>query len=442
MTIQTDQDVADFLASRINLEQSRRTSHIERGYKLERMRALLDRLGNPQEQLKTVHIAGTKGKGSTAAMTASILRAAGLTVGLFTSPHISRFEERIAVNGNPIPSESVIPLMRQIAEAEDASDFREQFGQITYFEVLTALGWLYFDQCGVDVVVLEVGLGGRLDSTNICRPTVTAITSISRDHTELLGNSLEEIAAEKGGIIKPGVPCVVGPLPPNARSVIEEICRRNSATSINISSLIPSAEETKFDLETPHRRYENLTVGLHGSHQTSNAIVAVMITEMLDQSGIPVPVDAVREGLRSVQWPLRCEVFRENPVVLLDAAHNWASAGVLAGTLSRFPADRRFLIFGSSGDKDFEGILRQLVPHFDCIVLAPYAANRRSCDPQLLAAHLRRFSNQPVHCARNVQDAWSRVRTWSTDRDLICCTGSFFVASELRAILAADSHAT
>ena len=439
MTIQTDQDVAEFLASRINLEQSRGSSHIKRGYKLERMRALLERLGNPQKRLRSVHIAGTKGKGSTAAMTASILRAAGLSVGLFTSPHITRFEERIAVNGNPIPSTSVIALLQRIATAEESPEFSDQFGHATYFEVLTALGWLQFEACNVDVVVLEVGLGGRLDSTNLCNPVVTAITSISRDHTELLGNSLEEIAAEKGGIIKPNVPCVIGPLPNNARTVIEEICRKQSATLIDTSSITSTTGAGCFDLTTPNCQYRELTVGLHGAHQRNNAIIAVTIAETLNQSGIPISANAIRDGLRTVQWPLRCEVFQANPTVLLDAAHNWASAGVLVDTLRQFPAEHRFLIFASSGDKDFEGILRRLVPHFDGIVLARYNANRRSCDPHMLAGHLRRFTHQPVHCCDTVRDAWSKVESWSTNRDLICCTGSFFVAAELRVILANDT---
>ena len=440
MTIQTDQDVADFLASRINLEQSRGSSHVKRGYKLERMRALLARLGNPQQQLTTVHIAGTKGKGSTAAMTASILRAAGYTIGLFTSPHISRFEERIAVNGNPIPSDSVIRLLRQIAAAEESAEFSEQYGQATYFEVLTALGWLYFEECNVDIVVLEVGLGGRLDSTNICQPTVTAITSISRDHTELLGNSLEEIAAEKGGIIKPNVPIVIGPLPAGARTVIEEIAQRQSAPLLDASSIASTTREGNFEVTTPRHTLGNLTLGLHGSYQQSNASVAVMIVETLDHSGIQVPAEAIREGLRSVQWPLRCEVFRESPTVLLDAAHNWASAGVLVDTLHEFPADRRFLIFGSSRDKDFEGILRRLGPHFDVILLAKYASNRRSCDPRSLACYLRRLTNHPIHCVDSVQEAWTQVKSWSGPRDLVCCTGSFFVAAELRAVIDTETN--
>ncbi len=442
MTIQTDQDVADFLASRINLEQSRGSSHVKLGYKLERMQALLARLGNPQDSLKTAHIAGTKGKGSTAAMTSSILRAAGLSVGLFTSPHISRFEERIAVNGHPIPSDAVITLLRQIAEAEDSPEFLEPYGQATYFEVLTALGWLYFRQCDVDIVVLEVGLGGRLDSTNICQPTVTAITSISRDHTELLGNSLEEIAAEKGGIIKPGVPIVIGPLPAGARTVIEEISHRQSAPLIDASSIASEMHEGKFEVTTPQQSLRNLTLGLHGSYQKTNASVAVMIAETLDQSGIKIPAEAIREGLRTVQWPLRCEVFRKSPTVLLDAAHNWASAGVLVDTLNEFPAQRRFLIFGSSRDKDFEGILRRLGPHFDVIVLTKYTSNRRSCDPRSLAGYLRRLTNQPIHCTNSVQEAWTQVKSWSGPQDLVCCTGSFFVAAELRSVIDAETSAS
>jgi dihydrofolate synthase/folylpolyglutamate synthase len=428
-------DALAFLFSRTNLERGK--GYAAADMQLDRVRELLARVGNPQERLPAVHVTGTKGKGSTAALAAAALTAAGYRVGLFTSPHVARFEERLTVDGREPPPETVVELVRQVAEAVAETDRRGPSASPTFFETVTAVAWLYFLKEAVDVVVLEVGLGGRLDATNVCRPVVCAVTTVSRDHTELLGRTVEEIAAEKAGIVKPGVPVVVGRMADGARAVVESVCRRLDARTVLFGRDVRVDADTA-TVETPGRRLTSLKVSLPGAHQLENAALATALLDVLGECGFAVPEAALRAGFASVSWPLRCEVATTAPTVVLDAAHNWASAGALAATLPAFGGRRRFLVFAASGDKDVSGMLRRLLPGFDSVVLTRYTTNPRATAPERLREVVARLTDRPVHLAETSQKAWSLVRQWVSPEDLVCVTGSFFVAAEFRQMLAAN----
>ena len=398
----TYEQAIEYLYGRINYERAQTGSYSTRDFKLDRVRHLLARLGDPQEAVPAIHIAGTKGKGTTAAMVAGILEAAGLRVGLFTSPHISAFEERVQVNGRMPARRDIIDLAVQVAKETDRMDQLPGQMSPTFFEITVAMGWLWFVSQNVDIVVLEVGLGGRLDATNVCRPLVSVITSISRDHTGLLGSTLAEIAAEKAGIIKPGVPTVCGVETAEAHTVIQAICRQQNSPLISLDREIrlgseppagnPPAPQT-VSIHTPKGKYERLEIPLAGRHQLRNAALAVGVIESLNQQGWQIPDQALRTGLARTRCPLRIEVVRKAPTVVLDVAHNWASISALLETLNReFSAGRRILIFAVSRDKDVTGMLRLLLPEFETLVATQFAGNPRGMPVEKLArlAHATR----------------------------------------------------
>jgi dihydrofolate synthase/folylpolyglutamate synthase len=450
-----------FWFGRINYEQrSPRPSDL----KLERMHALLDLLGNPHRGLAIVHVAGSKGKGSTAAMVASILREAGYRTGLFTSPHLCRVEERIQVDGEPVPAEELTALLNEVYPAVRVLDRQAgpDAGEVTFFEVATALGFLHFARRRVDAAVLEVGLGGRFDSTNVCQPRVALITSISHDHTSQLGNRLSQIAMEKAGIVKPGRPAVSGARAPAARQVIEAICRERGAPLRQLGKEISYRHQPgivtgdggrlpRVQVVTDRRSWPAMEVGLLGDHQAANAALAVAATEHLGDEGFRIDDRAVAAGLARVQWPARLEVLGRRPLVVLDCAHNVASARALVDTLKKsFPgyADpgqvdpppaprpgKRLLLFAGSRDKDLAGMFRVLAPHFAHFFLTPFSQNPRSAPPDRMAAMLRAVAEVPLSTHANPTQAWQAARAMAAPEDLICVTGSVFLAGELRPLL-------
>jgi dihydrofolate synthase/folylpolyglutamate synthase len=449
-SIDTYEQAEAFLFGRINYE---RITAGQGDFKLDRMRELLRLLGDPQERIPVVHIAGTKGKGSTAAMTASILRAAGYRVGLYTSPHIARFEERMTVDGALPTAAQIVDLTRRVREATQQLDAHPDLGSPTFFEVVTATGWLHFESQQCDLVVLEVGLGGRLDSTNVCRPAACVITSISRDHTALLGTTLGSIAREKAGIIKAGVPVVCGTQGEESGNAIEDACRTNGASlclldrdvRLRIGSWITTDDAAapvmplvhrRIDIETPWRRHAELPIVLAGRHQARNAALAVTVCDVLNTRGWNIPADAVAAGLLHVDWPLRIEVVCRQPLVVLDAAHNWASAGALLATLDEeFAGKPRTLIFAATRDKDVIGLLRRLLPRFDRTILTQYISNPRVVPvEQLRDAALSLGASQTL-TAESAEAAWNLALQLCGQDELICGTGSFFLAAELRGLL-------
>jgi dihydrofolate synthase/folylpolyglutamate synthase len=417
-------------------------------FTLERMRALLRRLSNPHLRLRIIHVAGSKGKGSTAAMLASILRRAGYRTGLFTSPHLVSVTERVQVDGEPVTRDELTALLYDVRAAVRAGGLSP-----TFFEIATALGFLHFVRRRADIAVIEVGLGGRLDSTNVCRPLVAVITSISYDHTQMLGSKLASIAAEKAGIVKPGVPVVSGATVPEAREVIERVCRERRAPlwqlgldfryeyepgSVTADRVTPPrvrVHSPQYGLDDPPAALP-LKLALLGEHQAENAAVAATVVDRLRAAGLRIPMAAVCAGLAQVQWPARLEVIGRRPLVVLDCAHNVASAVALVETLrASFPPARRWLVFAGSGDKDLAGMFRVLAPHFQHFLLTAYTTSTRAVPPERLAAILQSVADVPHTICAASAEALQAARAAAGPDDLICITGSVFLAGELRPLL-------
>ena len=463
--VESYEQAVEFLFSRVNYERLSGMQFTGDDFKLDRMRELLRRLGDPQETIPAVHIAGTKGKGSTAALTAQILSAAGIRAALFTSPHISAFEERMAVAGvNPTRHE-LVELVRQLADV--VTDLDKTPGQMspTYFEIATALAWLYFCERRAEIAVLEVGMGGRLDATNLCRPAVSIITSISRDHTRQLGSRLDQIAREKAGIVKPLVPVVSGVTNDPARGVIVEVCRSRNAPLFelgrdfsyryqggyrpqgttwgpvdtpndNLGNDLGNNTGPTADIETPGKQWRNLALPLVGEHQARNLALAVVTIERLQEQGWKVSDAAVSAGLAQLRWPGRIEVLSRRPIVIVDAAHNWEAVAALLRTLDEsFWARRRVLVFAATRDKDVLGMLRQLLPRFDTVVVTCFQNNPRHVPVEALVGMVRGLTDQPLHAAADAAAAWKLARRFASADDLICITGSFFIAAEMRELL-------
>lgn len=441
-------DAIQFLYSRINYEQIQVESYSKNDFKLERMRILLSFLGDPHKRIPAIHVAGTKGKGSTCTMIASVLTAAKFRVGLYISPHISVFEERMTVDGQLPSPEDVVTLVNRLIPATTYMDALPGQMQPTYFELATAMAWLHFEERSTDFVVLEVGLGGRLDSTNVCCPLVSIITNVSRDHTQVLGSTVRQIAWEKGGIIKQGVPLVSGVTHNAAIEMIDQICREKKATRRQFGEDIvlmsrrrtletdTNAVRSFIDVQTSHSVWREIPVALRGFHQAINTALALAVFDELRQQGIAIAEDAVRRGLAATQWPGRVEVVAHRPTVVIDAAHNWESARALLATLSEeFRPVRRLLIFAATRDKDVFGLLRLILPQFDTVVFTKYNDNPRGVTLVELQSLVRSVSNREVHFANDPADAWHRVQKWAGAEDLIAITGSFFLVAELRDLI-------
>lgn len=415
--------------------------------KLDRMRRLLDHLGNPQDRLRILHIAGTKGKGSTAAMLAAILQHAGYRTGLFTSPHLTRVEERFRIDGQPIlPSmlaallAEMIPYVRSLQDAGDPQQIP------TFFEIGTALGFLYFQRQQVDLAIIEVGLGGRFDSTNVCLPVLSLITSISFDHMAQLGDKLPLIAREKAGILKPGRPAICTANAPDAVEVIiERAAEVGSPLALLGRDFHYTYEPGQPDkvppcpphvhIQTSERAWPRLELGLLGAHQAENAAGAVQAIEWLRREGTPVADTAVAAGVAQVRWPARLEVIQREPLILLDCAHNVASAQALVETLTQsFPVrGQRWLLLAISTDKDVPGMLEVLLPHFDRVVATEYRSNPRVVPARQLADQVQKLKGDcPVLANPDPGEALKIARQVSRTDDLIAISGSVFLAGELR----------
>lgn len=453
----TSYDLArDWLFNRIDYERIRPNIQTK-PFQLERLRQLLELIGSPQERIPVVHIAGTKGKGSTAALLESILRHSGLRTGLFTSPHIHCFEERMRVNGAMPSQQRITQLIAGLAGRLEQSDGCMD-RQPTFFEATTLLGWMLFDQQQTELVVLETGLGGRLDCTNVCRPLVTIITSIGLDHTHILGNTLELIAAEKAGILKPGAPILEGRLPPTASAVVgaravalgvphlksERDFHAVTDPDTALSKSFP--EGSRFAYSDPQTQISDLKIPLPGSHQLRNAELAIKAALLLKSHFPGITEASIRTGLWNTCWPLRFEVFTGNPTIILDAAHNEDSVNALVGTLARFhppefhasPGPPRVLIFASSSDKDVRAMLKLIIPHFDHIILTRYVSNPRSISAEQLltyCAQLQLTQTGNVTFADNPTLALQAAREKTGPTGTICVTGSLFLAAEVRAMI-------
>ncbi len=449
LRLHTPQDAIRYLYAQINYERTDRVPYRSRQFRFARLEALLDRLGNPHHRLPVVHVAGTKGKGSTCAMLDAVLRRSGLRVGRFTSPHLNELGERLAVDGAACPPQRLLELVRQVAPAAEElkrNPLPQQPGGPTFFELMTALGFLYFHQEQVDLAVMEVGLGGRLDSTNLCRPRLCLITSISYDHTALLGDTLEQIAAEKAGIIKPGVPVISGVQRPEAAEVIRRKARqcnsplweldRHFAVTCQPVRLESRGWCTPLEVQGVAPGWEALQVRaglpLAGAHQAQNAALAAAAAWQLGRQGWPVTPQAITCGLQEVRWPARVELVSGAPLVVLDAAHNAASAQALVETLRPVaPPGRRMLLFGTSSDKDIPGMARVLGGWFHQVTVTRFGDNPRAADPTLLRRAFARHGPE-VLVEEEAARALSQLLSRLDPTDLLCICGSLFLAAELR----------
>jgi dihydrofolate synthase/folylpolyglutamate synthase len=410
----------------------------------ERFSALLERLGSPHRALRVIHVAGTKGKGSTTAMAARILQAAGYKVGHYLSPYVYNVRERVQVNGRMISEADFARWVTRIkphVEALEGTDL----GPTTEFELKTAVGLCYFAEQAVDYAVVEVGLGGRLDATNVfARPLATVITNIGFDHMEMLGDTLGKIAWEKAGIVKPSVPCVTGvPSGGEADAVIAAVCRERSAPLQHVSSDLGSPAETHYEvaadglltITTPQRRIDCLRLALHGAFQHGNAAVAVAALDAVAPESLPpVTDDAIRQGLESAYVPGRLEQVADRPTVVLDGAHNEMAAQALAAALrSEYAADRRrlILVVGLKRNHDPETFLGPLAALHPAALVAAQPSFH-PCDAQEVAAAARRCDIPQIALRpSSVEEAVHAALALAGPDDLVCVTGSFYIVGDL-----------
>jgi dihydrofolate synthase/folylpolyglutamate synthase len=403
---------------------------------LQRTEWLLAQLDHPERRYPVVHIAGTNGKGSTAACVAAILQAAGLRVGLYTTPHLHTFRERIQIDGRPIPEEhfaaltgELVPLNRLLAAEHP------DWGEATAFELSTVLAFLGFARASMQAAVIEVGLGGRLDATNVVLPEVSVITPVSFDHTHVLGNTLTSIATEKGGIIKPGRPVICGLQPPEALMTLERLAaERGSPFFVAGRDWRVSRPPDGFDLLGPWGGYRNLRLSLIGPYQVENAATAVAACWMLGQGGLPVSEQAIRDGLAAVRWPGRLEVVRERPTIIVDGAHNAGGAEQLAAAIrASFRWRRLTLILGTGHGKDVEGIIRALAPIADHLIVTA-SRHPRAVPSAWIAAVVStgiRASTR-VDEAETLDAALVLALAEAESDDLICVAGSLYLVAEAR----------
>ena len=400
---------------------------------LDTMTALVHRLGMPQSRYRSLHIAGTNGKGSTAAMAASMLQAAGYRVGLYTSPHLVDFRERIRVNGELI-SEVDVSRLTDMLKGLSEPDLAP-----TFFECTTAMALQYFAEARVEVAVLEVGLGGRFDATNVVTPVVSAITSIALDHQEYLGSTLTSIAFEKAGIIKRLIPVVVGRVPAEALETIDRIAEKHAAPLryLGRNFKVQGRSPERFDFSGHAVFYEALTCALQGGHQLDNAACALALLEVAGDHGIVVGESAVRDGLQYIHWEGRLEVVEQHPVLVLDGAHNPAAATAVAEYVRAFrlsnPGSRVILVLGMMRDKDHCGFFEPFTELVDHVVLTQ-ADLPRSATVQELQRVLSPFWPQPLAGAV-LSDALSQARQLARPEDLICVTGSLMLVGDVKALL-------
>jgi dihydrofolate synthase / folylpolyglutamate synthase len=439
------QNTLDYLYSFVDYSLTRGFRNQPGLFDLDRMVDFMAHLGNPHLAYPILHVAGTKGKGSVCALCASALQAAGYTVGLYTSPHLQDYAERIQLNRQTIPHADLIALVDEIRP------YLDQGTKLTTFEITTALAFLYFARQGATAVVAEVGLGGRLDATNIVTPLVSVITSLSYDHMQVLGNTLAEIAGEKAGIVKPGVPLVLAPQPEEARQVVMRIAQERRAPCVQVgqdlrylpvergldgqSLFVWSADQQPlfdaFRRGAPGWQPLRLTIPLLGEHQAENAAVAYAALQIAGQRGLPLSSDHIQQGFAQAFWSGRFEVLQRQPPVVVDSAHNRDSAIKLCQTLrDYFPGKRVILIFGASEDKDIAGMFAELLPLASRVIFTR-SFHPRAADPQQLVEEAARH-NHAASIVPAVEDALVEGLRLLDENSLLLVTGSIFIAAGAR----------
>lgn len=435
------QETLDWIYSWIDFSMNRHVDEAHRFFKLDRMNCLMALLDWPNRHYPIVHVAGTKGKGSTASFIASALRAAGYKVGLYTSPHLEDFRERIQINGEQISVQELVDLANQMRPRT------ELVNDVTTFELTTAIAFEYFANQKVEVAVLEVGLGGRLDATNIVDPVVSVITPISYDHMNVLGNTLTEIAHEKAGIIKPNRPVVIAPQFEEAEAEILRMATLQNAPAIVVDQTYAwQCAHTSLDNQQVHIQYQpsqskqassiiplDLNIPLLGKHQADNATTAIAALEVLHNAGFRLDRDSIQRGFQDVHWQTRFELLRKEPPLIADAAHNGDSILKLRQALDDyFPGLPFILLFGASADKSLTSMLDIIMPRVDAVVctqsIHPRAAD--ACDLQKLIEPY----GKPVYAEVPAEAGLAKALELAGDSKGIIATGSLFLAAAARAI--------
>jgi len=428
------QQAEDYILSFTDYEKIPGIAYTAANYDLRRMEKLLQPLGNPHLGAKTVHIAGTKGKGSTAAMISQTLISAGYKTGLFTSPHLHTLRERLRINGDMISETDFAALVTEIKPIVESINKKADFGELTTFEILTAVLFAHFKRNKVDFQVVEVGLGGRLDATNVVKPDVCVITSLSLDHTEILGESIAKIAAEKAGIIKPGCIVVSAPQVAEAAQLIKEVCHRQGAKLIQVGENI-TWRNTGTDLcrqtltVKGKRGTYNLAIPLLGDYQLENAATALAAVEALISLGANISSHDISQGFGQVKWPGRLQILSREPTVVVDGAHNAYSMKKLVENIKKYFSYKRcFVIYGTSCDKDIAGMARELKTLGSNIIITSSSHPRAASVSSLMET----FNELHIKPSRkdNVAAALSQTLGSAEKTDLILITGSLFVAGE------------
>lgn len=390
--------------------------------------SILERLDNPHRKLRCIHVGGTNGKGSTAAILSSVLTRHGFRVGLYTSPHLVRFTERFRINDEEVPMHAILPVFERIRSAINEDE------PPTFFEVVTSMGLAYFAQEEVDWAVIEVGMGGRLDATNVIQPHATVITNVAYDHQEFLGNTLAAIAREKAGIIKNGIPVVTGARQPLVQGILKATCYRHEAPLYCLGSdfRVRRNPDGSFQYQGKWRRWPSLTVALKGGHQLQNTALALSCLEVLERDhALVVNETSLQEGLARVHWPARLEVLQERPLILLDGAHNPQGAETLRDALKNsFKYKRLHLVLGIMADKDIKGILRRLLPLAETAIFTQprYA---RAADPEELKRLARPYLKKH-YVINDPAAAIEQAKQLADADDAICIAGSLYFAGEVK----------
>jgi len=429
-------DALAYLYSFTDFEKEPAHLYTAENFDLRRVEDLLERLGDPHRCFKSIHIAGTKGKGSTAAIIAAVLNAAGFRTALFTSPHLHTFCERIRVDSKMIARQEMAELVREIAPAVASVP------RLTTFEIVTALAFLHFARQGAEFAVVEVGLGGRLDATNVIEPLVAVITSLSLDHTYVLGDTLAAIAGEKAGIVKPRVPVISAPQPLEAQTVIEAVCRDHGAPLTVVGrDWTWKPGEVSLDVQTfgvasdlggtDELCRQVYRLPLLGRHQLVNATVSIAALHALRGQGVAISPDEVSKGVAQVEWPARFEVLSRDPSLIVDGAHNADSAGRLRQALADyFPRRDVVLIFGVSRDKDLAKMLQALSPAVRHLILMQ-SSHPRAASMETLLPAVTELGRQ-AFVAEGAEQALDMALDLSSPGGLICASGSLFVAADVR----------
>jgi len=433
------QQAIDYLFARTDYEKQERLRYNVTTFNLNRMQKLLSLLGNPHKKIHTVHIGGTKGKGSTATMLARMLEANGYNVGLYTSPHVVHLHERITINSKMISDSEMCGLLNRVyTPVENMS----KTDPLTFFEIMTALAFMHFVDKAVDIAVIETGLGGRLDSTNVIRPKVVGITSLSIDHQHLLGDTIDSIAKEKAGIFKRGVPIVTVQQEPSAMRVLKSQATAVKAplsvtgSDIDFSHRFETSREhgphTRICLTTPTSKFEHLRVPLHGKHQAINCGLALAMLDKLKSAGYKIDNGKAAQGLHKVSLAGRMEMIWDDPRIMIDAAHNAASIQALIHAIGQnIPYDSMVVIFGCNNDKDVRGMLEKLQYGADKVVFTR-SNSPKAMSPEDLAEIYTEICGKMYQTAASLPQALQLAKSAVSKEDLICITGSFYLIGQAK----------